>query len=316
MIKRTKRLWYIVVTLLVLAIVFLRWYSFFVYGVQLSEQRIQKTFWSFFDRVDVAYVTYMGLYGDTQIHYADIWPIDAPVLMLIHGAPWNMLDRQRVIADPRIAWSYRVVILDRLWYGRSDVGTSYTSISDHANAYMQLLTSLDLDPQTPIYLAGHSYGGPIVARMLADYSRMRVWDRLFSLAWGVIASWAVDPEHEVVFPISYIVDLPIIRRLIWPLLRVTNDEKLSHADSLSRDLSPEIVSQISVPTIVVHSRDDTLVPFPNALYLTDQIKHPYVYLRAYDDIGHPIQYTHPWVIVDAIEELRQVYEVPAWSDEK
>lgn len=100
-----------------------------------------------------------------RMHYVDVGPADAPVVVLVHGQPtWSFLYRD-VIAVLRDA-GFRVIAPDHIGFGRSDKltePTDYTFVR-HIDWMHRLITGLDL---RDITLVVQDWGGPIGLSVLA-----------------------------------------------------------------------------------------------------------------------------------------------------
>ena len=72
---------------------------------------------------------------------------------------------------------------------------------------------------------GHSYGGPVVARMAIDYP-----DRVAGL---VLLASSADPEPQWVKPIQRFAKWPVIKWLVPGFTYSTNEEILALQQSLA-----------------------------------------------------------------------------------
>jgi haloalkane dehalogenase len=100
-----------------------------------------------------------------RMHYVDVGPADAPVVVLLHGQPtWSFLYRD-VIEVLREA-GFRVIAPDHIGFGRSDKlseASDYT-FARHIDWVHGLITALDLREVT---LVVQDWGGPIGLSVLA-----------------------------------------------------------------------------------------------------------------------------------------------------
>ena len=259
-----------------------RWYAGYQRYISLSDSSLQKKRSWVHDRV----VSDTIDLGKRSLHYVDVWETEKPVMILIHGAPWSMLDRSRVMSDTRIYDIYRLIVVDRLWYGRSGMGYPVTSIQDQSDSIFALIDALGLEQVT---VAGHSYGGPIVADIL-----MRWWEEI---SWWLIFAGAVDPEYEKIFGISQYVDFLPMKFLMWPMLRSANREKLTHVDELTLLTARDTIQK---PMRVVHGTADSLVPHENLSYMQERVGHQYISVRSLEWVDHPMQFNQPTIIVDEL----------------
>lgn len=279
-----------IVILLCITVLWLRGYALYQSYRSLSDTQLQKKRSSVHDRVVSNTIDIDG----RSLHYLDIWDVEKPVMVLIHGAPGSISDRSRVMGNQEIYDIYRIIAVDRLWYGRSGIGSPVTSIQTQSESIFALLDMLDIQKAAVLW---HSYGGPIVAKMLMEW-----WDRL---VWWLIFAGAVDPEHEKVFPISYYIDWLPMKLLMWPMLWSANREKLTHVSELEK---LDNWGQIDLPVRVVHGTADSLVPYINALYMQEKVSEEYFSLRTLEWADHPIHFSMPEMIVEEMMNFRRSFE--------
>jgi pimeloyl-ACP methyl ester carboxylesterase len=96
---------------------------------------------------------------DLRMHYLDVGPADAPVMLLLHGMPtWGFLYRDLV--PVLVEAGYRCIVPDHLGFGRSDKPTDihWYSIARHVEVLTSLIVTLDLQRVT---LVCQDWGGPI-----------------------------------------------------------------------------------------------------------------------------------------------------------
>ncbi len=190
----------------------------------------------------------------------------------------------------------RGILIDRLWYGKSEIGHSFWNIHDHIDAYAALLSSLNLTTQSPKpILIGHSYGWPIVAGMaLRDGNNL--W-------WVISIAWTFDPELEKVYWISHWIKYQPLKLLSWPMIRVANNEKLVHAESLKTLTG---WNSITVPVHLYHWTADSIVPYWNMQYALDQLPKATTESFVLTGKDHPLQFTDPKLFWEAITHMQQV----------
>jgi haloalkane dehalogenase len=96
---------------------------------------------------------------DLRMHYLDVGPADAPVMLLLHGMPtWGFLYRDLI--PVLVEAGYRCIVPDHLGFGRSDKPTDihWYSIARHVEVLTSLIVTLDLQRVT---LVCQDWGGPI-----------------------------------------------------------------------------------------------------------------------------------------------------------
>lgn len=185
------------------------------------------------------------------IHYAEVGNPKLPTVVMVHGAPGSLDAYMDYLKDDTLLTKVRLISVDRPGYGYSDFGKSEVSIKEQAARLKPLLES---DQSGKVILVGHSYGGPIIARLAMDYP---------DLVDGLImVAPAIDPDNEKVFWVSYPADFFLIKWMLPKPFRVSNDEKLSHADELRKMLP--LWKNITVPTTLMQGGKDWIVLPANA----------------------------------------------------
>ena len=103
--------------------------------------------------------------GQLRMHYVDEGPVDAPVVLLVHGNPaWSYLVRDMI--PILVEEGYRVIAPDIIGFGRSDkpVARSAHTYDNHAAWMVEFLQILGLEK---ILLHAHDWGGFIMMRVAA-----------------------------------------------------------------------------------------------------------------------------------------------------
>ncbi|QJW88947.1 alpha/beta hydrolase [Spirosoma taeanense] len=172
-----------------------------------------------------------------------------PVVLFVHGAPSSLSFFNEFFKDTMLLNRAQLVAVDRPGYGYSDFGRVETSVIRQAQFLQPLIDRYRKAPF--LMIVGSSYGGSVSAR-LAMNNPNRVNHVVF-------VSSALGPGLERTYPISYVVDTPLLRWGIPPLLRLANDEKLAHRRALEAILPdwPRIKANI---TMLHGQRDDLVYP--------------------------------------------------------
>ena len=188
-----------------------------------------------------------------NIHYAQTGQDSLPTLVFIHGTPgsWNAFANYLVDSD--LLQKYRLISIDRPGFGYSDFGRA-----ENLRRQSELISPLlyKLDNGQPVYLIGHSLGGPMIILLAAD--NPNYVDGL------VLISGSVDPAIEK--PEKW-------RPLIFntPLnLFVPGAFKPSNVELwyLKTDLVKleEAYKKVDCPVYFIHGEQDTWVPPGNVSY--------------------------------------------------
>ncbi|HMH32604.1 MAG TPA: alpha/beta hydrolase [Puia sp.] len=120
-----------------------------------------------------------------HIHYAMTGSDHLPTLYFIHGTPGSWDAFENYLKDKDLVKRFRMVSVDRPGFGHSDYGKP-----EHLARQSELISPLFqvLQNNRPVFIAGHSLGGPLVVKLAADNPS------LFSEI--VIISGSIDPSEE------------------------------------------------------------------------------------------------------------------------
>lgn len=230
----------------------------------------------------------------------------APVLF-VHGlgGRWqNWLEN-----IPRIAGRRRVVALDLPGFGRSQMPTTPISISNYAAVIDRLCDLLELDS---VVLVGNSMGGAVAAETALRYPA-RV-QRLVLVSAAAISTRDFNPTPAAAL-LTALAHTPLgtpdgvramlarrrARHLAFATLvrhptRIRTDTLcelvggrgapgLSAATSamIGHDFGGQL-AEIAQPALIVHGREDMLVPLADSVRLSERL--PNAQLEVFADTGH------------------------------
>ncbi|TGK14123.1 alpha/beta fold hydrolase [Leptospira fletcheri] len=144
-----------------------------------------------FSRAGVAYKEIDTNQGsDSAIHSVSVGCLgktDKDLLVFIHGSPGNWIHFWRYMKDPDLLSAFCMIGLDRPGFGSSP-----GPLPDVDKQAKRILNSLySISPKSPkrkFVLVGHSYGGPVAARIAALEGN--------SVTHLVLLAAALDPEKE------------------------------------------------------------------------------------------------------------------------
>jgi len=151
------------------------------------------------------------------------------VLLFFHGNAGNISHRLASIRQFRNL-GFSVLIIDYRGYGQSDGRTTETGIYRDADAAWRYLTETRGVRPNDVVIFGRSLGASVAARLAAQQQ---------PLALIVESSFTSVPD---------------IAQELYPWLPARWLSRLSHA---TRDY----VRDVHCPVLVVHSRDDEIIPF-------------------------------------------------------
>jgi pimeloyl-ACP methyl ester carboxylesterase len=191
--------------------------------------------------------------NERQIHYTMVGNDSLPTLIFIHGSPSSWSSFEYFMKEPSLLFHYRMVSVDRPGFGFSGFGDAVTL----AEQSVLLLPILDVVKNgKPVYLAGHSLGGPLVIKMAADFPE--------AVKGIMLMAGSVDPELEPAenwriqaakFPFYYL--LPGAFRPSNTELVYFKKDIIALADDFSK---------VTCEVYLLHGDKDTWVPVGNVDY--------------------------------------------------
>lgn len=232
--------------------------------------------------------------GQRNIRFAEFGADTLPVTIMIHGSPSSLNFFRRFYTDTLLRTKTMLVGVDRPGYGYSDFGKAVTSIHEQAKMLEPLIEKYAREKR-PVYLVASSYGGSVAAR-LAMMNPRKIHGLLF-----ISSSFA--PGEEYTYPIvSEMLDSRWFRWFFPKVLRVANDEKLSHETALKeiQDGWENIRSRV----ILLHGRADGLIYYSNAEYAKKKLKNArFLKVVSLRGLGHSILDDRPELVAESLLEL-------------
>ena len=264
--------------------------GFIVYNMQSGFRYSDKQTLAYFKKRNIPVKIRTTPYLDNQLHWVETKRAslkdDAPVVMFVHGAPGSGSDFYGYLADSALLDRAMVVAVDRPGYGHSMYGKAMISIADQAKA---IKTIVDQYSGRKIVLVGHSYGGPIAAKMAMDYPNQ--------IQSVIMLAPVNDPDHEKIFWFSYIGIWKATRWMLSGAWRTSGSEKFSHAAELAK-MQPGWQT-ISKPITHLHGMKDDLAPPVNIDFSKKNIPSNMLDLHVMPKAGHLIPFFNK-------DETRQV----------
>lgn len=246
---------------------------------------------TFFTTSKTAYIDSSKEINDFTIHYIETGNKNASTLFFVHGSPGSWDAYKEYLKDSLLLSKFRMIAIDRIGFGYSNFGEAQNL---KTQAYIiERFTKLTSNGK-PIYLIGHSMGGPTIVQMAADKP-----DDYKGL---IILAGAVDPKAETPENWRVIIKAKPIRYIIPGALRPSNDE-LWYLKSDLKDLKPKL-QNITTKVIIIHGTKDPLVPYSNMAFM----RREFVNAKSLDtisikDANHFIPWEHYKEIRDVLYKL-------------
>jgi alpha-beta hydrolase superfamily lysophospholipase len=184
--------------------------------------------------------------GQTQHVHTWWWPADnpdAPTLLYLHGARWNLTGQAFRIEQLR-NFGFSVLAVDYRGFGQSDgdLPSEQTAYEDAQTAWKHM-AQLQPDPNKR-FIYGHSLGGAIAIDLAASLSAA-------SKKMGPMSEAA--QAHGLIVESSFTTLADIAKALThpWLPLQLLMSQKF---DSVRK------ISQVHMPILIVHGTDDRYVP--------------------------------------------------------
>lgn len=188
-----------------------------------------------------------------HIHYAMTGSDSLPTIFFVHGSPGSWDVFAHYMQDSLLLKKFRMVSVDRPGFGYSDFGAA-----EHLAVQSSMISPLfnKIGNQRPMFLVGHSLGGPMVIKLAADNPG--------EFSGIVIISGSLDPgEEEPEKWRPWLFRTPL-NWLVPGALRPANEE-LWYLKKDLVDLKKDFPA-IQCPVYFIHGSSDDMVPPANVEY--------------------------------------------------
>jgi len=245
-----------------------------------SKEEIKEAFSSVSYEPEDLRITHNG----TGMYAKAIGDKTKPIAFFVHGSPgsWdNFLD---FMVHPRLLEHFQMISVDRPGFGNSANGHPERSLEKQAAALASILKSVRSNQ--PVYLVGHSFGGPVIARMAVDFPE---------LASGLIlVAPSIDPDLEKTKWYQIPAHWKVFSWMLPGMLYSTNEEILALKKELE-ELKP-LWKKITVPVSVIQGGKDRLVPAANADFAKKMLVNAPVNMVFIDNMNHFVPWNRPGLI--------------------
>ncbi len=227
------------------------------------------------------------------VHYVQSGNAKAEVLLFfVHGSPGSWNAYQNYIEDSSLNANFLMISVDRPGYGYSDFGEKEESLTMQSIVYAPLLKKFH-EQGKKIVLIGHSYGGPVVAKMGMDFEEV--------ISGIIFIAPSIDPDLEKELWIQGPATWKVFRWMIPDAIVVSNEEILALKNELIRIL-PQWKS-LKMPIIFIQGGKDILVDPKNKDFAVKRIDTSLLDVMYYPELDHFIPFTKPEIVMEAIRKM-------------
>lgn len=214
-------------------------------------------------------------------------------LIFIHGSPGSYDAWAQFLVSSDLQSKYHIIVPDRPGYGDSGPGRAELSVEKQARdiwAVLQFNKS-----GLPAILIGHSYGGPVIARMAMDNPE--------KTAGLVFVAGSVDPQLEDFKWYQNLAMWRLTRWMVPTTLVVCNDEVVALKAELERMMP--LWPKIKAPTAIIQGDDDDLVDPRNTPFLEKNLVNaPIVNSQMVAGLNHFVPWKRPDLILDGLQAVQ------------
>jgi pimeloyl-ACP methyl ester carboxylesterase len=219
----------------------------------MKERWSDKKAYNVFKTKNVPLQMHDTIINNSHLHYAVCGNDTLPTLVFIHGSPGTWMHYMKFMWDSTMRTKFRIVAIDRPGFGYSSFGKAM-HLQEQSKMIMPVLEKLKTNK--PMFLVGHSMGGPVSVKLAADNPT------LFKTI--VIVAGAIDINQESKETWRKIMN---VKPFYWALpgaFGPSNTELLY----LKKDLLllQNDFPKITCNVLFVHGDKDTWVPIENIAY--------------------------------------------------
>ncbi len=226
-----------------------------------------------------------------RIHYAEMGDEQLPLVVFVHGTPGSWTAFAHFLRNTNLLQVSRMISVDRPGFGNSGDGRWEKRLEDHASLLEPVL-NLDNSGRGAI-LVGHSYGGPVIARMAMDYPE--------KVAGIIMVAASVDPDLEHRRWYHLMAMMPPFRWVTPKPLLAANAEIFPLKGELKKMLP--FWEELTMPVTVIQGGRDKLVNPGNPAFVERVAVNAPQSIQLYPEINHFIPWSHPQLIEDAILKM-------------
>ncbi|EMO53718.1 alpha/beta fold hydrolase [Leptospira noguchii] len=179
------------------------------------------------------------------------------ILIFIHGSPGGWQNYSWYLENKTLNKKFCIFAMDRPGFGNSNPNEAIPDVEKQAfilgKTIQNFLDQIPLDKNIRIVLVGHSYGGPIAARISIIFS--------YKIATLVLLAAPLSSKEEEIRWYNKIADWVWVKNLLPISFKNSNDEMFPLKSQL--EFLEKFWKLIPCKIILIHGKEDSLVPFHN-----------------------------------------------------
>jgi pimeloyl-ACP methyl ester carboxylesterase len=188
-----------------------------------------------------------------DLHFAKTGNDSLPTLFFVHGSPGSWDAFSDYMKDKDLLAKFRMISIDRPGFGYSQFGDS-KNMQEQSDIISPILKYIN--NKKPLYIVGHSLGGPLAIKLAAENSNI--------FAGIILLAASVSPADEAPEKWRGLVANTSLEYLLPGAFRPSNKELWAFKKDVVL-LSTQFVS-ITCPVWIVHGDKDKFVPVANVAY--------------------------------------------------
>jgi len=248
----------------------------------------KKEITQYFEKRGVNETVHQFTVGDRTISYVESGSENRPLVVFVHGSPGSLSAFIDYMADSALITKAHLITVDRPGFGASNFGKAEPSLERQA-ALIKLIIDKHRGNQ-PVYLVGHSLGGPVIGRVAIDYPD--AVDGLIFIAASIDPSlepkeWYRKPMHSV-----------FVRWMLPRSIRASNDEIYYLKPQL--EAMVPLWTSVTSPSIFLQGEKDKLVHPGNAEFAKTHMPSANVKIVMKENLNHFIPWTAPALVTSEI----------------
>jgi pimeloyl-ACP methyl ester carboxylesterase len=227
--------------------------------VTLSQCLIMRNRWSdgkatsVFKKKNVPLQLLDTTINNHRIHYAVCGDTTLPTLVIIHGSPGSWMNYMHYMWDSSMRKKYRIVAFDRPGFGYSDFGKAQ-NLQTQTDIILPVIEKLQT--AKPMYLMGHSLGGPLAVKIAASKPAL--------ITNLILVAAALDVSQEKKENWRHLMHKKPFYWLLPGAFGPSNTELLYLKNDLVT-MQPDF-KKITCDVLFIHGDKDTWVPIENIAY--------------------------------------------------